>query len=233
MKPAPDRAYVRNAVDSAEKSALSITRVELCHVLKELRRTLGAEGPERFVGSFFGLEGTSLPDLTADRSAGTGPLYYMPLVSAISDGALGELPIYDGWKWWAMYVRWSLFVGPDRPGEEVSNRYRSIINNHEVLKDAGIEDPVIQTGIYRFQVDFDPDEEWIDEMALCLLCDDSAKTVAEVCARDDIETCKSEYHRSVIRVGAVREYLSTHSEFVPTTFLGPDDERIKALINTT
>ena len=132
-----------------------------------------------------------------------------------------------------MYVRWNLFVGPERPGEEDRDRYRSIINNRTVLEDAGIEDPVIQTGIYRFQVDFDPDEEWIDEMALSLLCDDSAKTVAEVCARDDIETCKSEYHRSVIRVGAVREYLSTHSDFVPTTFLDPDDKRITAAAGDT
>ena len=215
------------------RSTATFLRRPTCSTSSAGSAPSSAEGPARFVRSLFGREGTSLPDLTADRTAGTGPLYYMPLVSAISDASLRELPIYDGWKWWEMYVRWTLFVGPDRPGEEVSNRYRSIINNHEVLKDAGIEDPVIQTGIYRFQVDFDPDEEWIDEMALCLLCDDSAKTVAEVCARDDIETCKSEYHRSVIRVGAVREYLSTHSEFLPTTFLGPDDERIKALINTT
>lgn len=228
MKAAPDHAYVYEALMSAEIAALSLTKVELCHFLVELRRILGTEGPVRFLRSCFGLEERSLPELRIDHAGGKPALQYMPLVDAIGEPSLKDLPSYGGWKWWALYVRWKLFVGDSRLGEEDKRRYRSIIGNREVLEDAGIEDSDILVGTYRFQVDFDPDEEWIDEKALCLLCDVSEKTVAEFCSKNEAETCKADYLRTVIRVGAVREYLSTAPAFVPTTFLNPDDDRIKA-----
>ncbi len=228
MKAVPNRAYVHEALKSAEIAALSLTRVELCHFLVEVRRILGADGPERIIRSYFGLEELSLPVRSIDQTGAEAALQYMPLVDTVSEPSLRNLPIYDGWKWWELYARWNLFVGTDRLSEEDEKRYRSIISNRKVLHDAGAEDSDILVGTYRFQVDFDPNEEWIDEKAVCLLCDVSEKTVAELCSREDVETCKSDYVRTVIRVGAVREYLSTSDAFVPTTFLDPDDDRIKS-----
>ncbi len=228
MKTVPDHTYVREALEAAETAALSLTRVELCHFLAEVRRVLGAESPERFMCAYFGLQEASLSDQKFDQAGGKTALQFMPLINAISEPSLRNLPIYDGWKWWELYVRWNLFVGTDRLSEEDETRYRSIIGNRKVLNDAHVEDSDILVGAYRFQVDFDPDEEWIDEKALCLLCDLSPKTVAELCSRKDVETCKSDYVSTVIRVASVREYLSTSPAFVPTTFLDPDDDRIRA-----
>ena len=228
MKAVPNRTYVHEALKSAETAALSLTRVELCHFLVEVRRILGAGSPERILRSYFGLEELSLPDQKIDQTGDEVALQYMPLVHAIGEPSLRNLPIYDGWKWWELYARWNLFVGTDCLSEEDKKRYRSIISNRKVLQDARVKDSDILVGTYRFQVDFDPNEEWIDEIALCLLCDVSEKTVAEICSREEVETCKSDYVRTVIRVGAVREYLSTSAAFVPTTFLDPDDDRIKS-----
>ena len=228
MKRVPEHTYVREALEAAETVALSLTRVELCNFLVEVRRVLGADGPERFMRAYFELEGGSLSDQKSDQVGDAAALQYMPLINAISEASLRNLPVYDGWKWWELYVRWNLFVGINRLSEEERTRYRGIIDNRKVLEDARVKDSDILVGAYRFQVDFDPDEEWIDEKAVSLLCDVSTKTVAELCARTDVETCKSDYASTVIRVGAVREYLSTSPSFVPTTFLDPDDDRIKA-----
>lgn len=178
--------------------------------------------------SYFGLEELSLSDQRIKQAGDKTTLQYMPLINAISEPSLRNLPIYDGWKWWELYARWKLFVGIGCLSEEDKARYRSIISNRNVLKDARVKDSDILVGAYRFQVDFDPNEEWIDENALCLLCDASTRTVAEFCSRKEVETCKSDYVSTVIRVGAVREYLSTSPAFIPTTFLDPDDDRIKA-----
>ncbi|MDX1485094.1 MAG: hypothetical protein R3229_11500 [Alphaproteobacteria bacterium] len=228
MKAAPDRAYVQKALRSADAAALALTRVELCHVLAELERVLGAGGPARFVGACFAVGDGPAPDPASDRAGDRTALRYMPLVEGIPEPELKRLPIFEGWKWWDLYARWQLCVGTGRPTEEDAARYRRIVGNREVLEDAGVDDSDILTGAYRFQVDFDADEDWIDEMALCLLCDASEKTVAEVCAREDVETSRPDYARTVIRVAAVRAYLATSPAFVSTTFLDPGDARMTA-----
>ena len=226
MTAVPEDAELQKALRSSEVAALALARVELCHFLAEMRRVLGAEGPERFLRSYFGDEALSLSARGIDRSAAKPALQSMPLVEGLSDKALRALPLFDAWKWWALYARWKLFVGPRPVAAEDMIRYRRIVGNRAVLRDAGIDDDAIDAGAYRFQVDFDPDDEWIDEKALCLLCGLSEQAVAALCARIEDQTAKADYSRTVIRVGAVRDQLAASPTFVATTFLDPDDERI-------